>query len=769
MGEGHNPMRIIFWKELRAYFDSSLAYIFIVIFLLLSGAYLASNMFLSNVASMQTFFEVAPVLLLLFVPAITMRLVAEEKRLGTFEILRTKPMSTASIVVGKFLAAWCVVCCALVPTLLYVLILQSLGSIDSGATIGGYIGLILLGGVFAAAGVFGSSLSNNQIVALIISFVISFVLFALDKILIYVPLRLVSFVEYLGVGHHFSGLARGVLDTRDLVYYGSLIVLFVTTAAVSASQEPGQSLWRWRDFQLGRRFAKIVVFAGILVFVNLICMRAFVRVDMTDDKVYTLSNVTKNMLGSLDDNFLVRAYFSRELPPPYHNHRQSVRQLMEEYRAYSGGRFHYQFVNPSAMEREAQEAGITPVQVKVIRNNRFQNARAYAGLAFSYADKQDHLPVISSLDRLEYDITGSLMKLTTARLKTIAIATGLGGPAVTEMKNFISALSRQHDVTTVDVSARSPIPQTIQALLVIAPGRKLNEAEKVLLDQYVMNGGRIAFFINAIVSDRTHRKARLSDVNLDDMFDTYGWVVNKDIVADVRCAPYTLVERAGDNTSVTEILYPFYPVVSEFPIETTAMRINSPVTFSLVSSIDTRLASVRGVSSQVVAMTSRQSRRFPADSMSIDPLATLPTGTFTEANIPLAATFEGVFRSVFADSRDPVVREAVGSIGIRPVARSPKTRMAVVGDGDFLLDENMHGYDNAMFGVNVVDWLVGDSLLTTIRSREIAPRPLHEVSEETKLLVKYVSFGGPPGIVVIAGIGWMLLKNMRRRRHKNSF
>lgn len=765
-------MRKIFLKELRSYFDSTLAYIFIVIFLLLGGAYLASNVFLANVASMQTFFEVAPVLLMLFVPAITMRLVAEEKRVGTFEILQTKPLSTARIIVGKFLAAWFVVCCALLPTFFYVLIIQSLGSLDSGAITGGYIGLVMLGGVFAAAGVFGSSITSNQIVALIFSFVIGFVLFAFDRILMYVPLHLVSTVEYLGVGHHFSGLSRGVLDTRNLVYYGTLIVFFVTTAAVGASQEPGQSLWRWRDFNLGHRFAKVAVFIGILVFINLISMRTFVRVDLTDDKVYTLSDVTRTMLGTLDDNFLVRAYFSPDLPPPYHNHRKSVRELMEEFRAYSGGKFHYQFVNPFAgpqIEREAQESGITPVQLKVIRNNRFQNARAYAGLAFSYADKQEHLPVVSSLERLECDITGSLKKLTADRLKTIAIATGLGGPGVMQMRNFVAALSRQHEVVTVDISAHTPVPQNVHTLLVIAPDRRLREAEKVIIDQYIMNGGRVAFFVNAVAPDRTNRRARATELNLDDMFDTYGWVVNKDVVGDVRSAPFTLVEKAGDNTAVTEVLYPLFPVAAEYMQGTNIVRMNAPVAFSLSSSIDTRLAGVRGVAVQVVAMTSQRSGRFPVDSVSIDPVLPLPPSALTDAHIPLAATFEGSFRSVYADSRDPAVREAVAATGIQMVARSPKTRLAVVGDGDFLLDDRAHGYDNSAFGVSLVDWLVADTVLATIRAREITPRPLSEVSEETKTLVKYLSFAGPPGIVVVAGLVWTGWKKIRRRRHKSSF
>ncbi len=761
-------------KELRSYFDSSLAYIFIVIFLVLTGAYVAANLFLANVASLQTLFDVAPLLLLLFAPAVTMRLIAEEKRVGTFEIINTRPVSIGSIVVAKFLAGWILVICALLPTLIYVVTVSSLGNLDTGAVVGGYIGLVLLGAVFTAAGVFGSSLSNNQIVALIISFVIGFLLFAFDKILMYVPLSLVSTIEYLGVGHHYASLSRGVLDSRALVYFLSLVTMFLLLATVSTSQEPGQSFWRLKDFRLGQKFTRVLLVAGILLFVNLLALRHFVRLDLTDNKVYTLSDVTKNLLGSLDDTFLVRAYFSPELPPPYHNHRKGVQQLLEEYRAYSKGKLHYKFVYPlpgSTQEEEAIREGVTPIQVRVIRNNRFQRTSAYVGLVFSYADRQEHVPVLSSLERLEYEITASLKKMTSPELKTIGVLTGQGEPDRNEMRTFLDALSRQHALSFVDIARGALTPDRFSALLVVAPARRFTETEKLAIDQYLMRGGRIAFFINSVVPDETARRAKASDVNLDDMFDVYGWILNKDLVADARCAPYTMTESSEEQSFSTDVLYPFYPVASDFDPRDPLVRNLPPVAFSYVSSLDTRLATIRGVSARVVVTSSRQSRSFPADSADIDPHHSITPGTYTESMIPLGAIVEGSFRSAFADSRDPAVRELIGQSGSTSpfVARSPRTRVAIVGDGDFVQDSKLHGHDNVAFAVNLVDWLVGDTMLTAIRSRDVAPQPLTEVPEETKTFAKYFSFTAPPGIVIAMGLLWLLTKAARRRRHKNSF
>ncbi|MFN0158975.1 MAG: Gldg family protein [Bacteroidota bacterium] len=764
---------VILRKELRAYFDSSLAYIFITIFLLLAGAYVATNLFLANTASLVTFFEIAPLLLLMFAPAVTMRLIAEEKRVGTFEVLKTKPISIGQIVVGKFFAGWVLVCAALLPTMLYVVTISSFGDLDTGALIGGYLGLILLGGVFVAAGEFGSSLSDNQIVALILGFLICFVLFALDKVLAYVPIGLVSTVEYVGVGHHFSSLARGVIDSRDIIYYLSLIVLFVVLATVSASQETGQSLWRWRDFKIGQRFARASIVIGILVFANLISVRSFARFDITENQAYTLSDVTKKFLSSLDDTFLVRAYFSPELPPPYHNHRRSVQQLLEELRANSNGRFHYKFINPLAGAAEEQDAlreGITPVQVKVIRNNRFQSAKAYAGLAFSYADKVERLPIIESLDRLEYEMTASLKKMTSSELKTIGILTDGGGPGPERMKTFLGALGRQHAVVSVQFSNGPLMPQHYTALLVIAPTRRFTDVEKIQLDQYIMRGGRVAFFMNSVVPDAEMRYARPTEVNLDDMFDVYGWILHKDLVADGRCAPYLLREGLDQHTYASEVLYPFYPVASDFSKENDLLRSTGPVMFPFVSSLDMRLATIRGVTDHVVVMSSTLSRRYPVDGVVISPRTTVTPDEFEDKHISLGAVLEGNFKSAFSDIRDPSLRDIVTHTTAGTfIPRGQRTRLSIVGDGDFLLDEHVREYDNVSFAVNLVDWIVEDTVLSAVRTRDVAPPPLQEVSEQTKNVAKYFSFAGPPGVVILGGMLWMLIKGARRRRHKHSF
>ena len=223
----------IFRRELRYYFNSPVAYVVIIVFLAIIGWFFTSNLFLMNVASMRVVFDLVPLIFLFFVPAITMRLLAEEKKSGTLELLTTKPVRDLEIVLGKFLAAWVLVAATLAPTILYLITILSLGSIDIGPVFAAYLGLLLMGGVYVSIGILASSLTENQIIAFIISFLLVLALFMMDKILMYVPETFASTMEFLGTDYHFSNIARGVIDSRDVIYFGSLLGFSLFLATVS--------------------------------------------------------------------------------------------------------------------------------------------------------------------------------------------------------------------------------------------------------------------------------------------------------------------------------------------------------------------------------------------------------------------------------------------------------------------------------------------------------------------------------------------------------
>lgn len=232
-----NNIYSIFKKEVRSYFNSPIAYIFITLFLLLSGYFFGSTLFLQNQADLRSVFGFwVPFFLTLFVPAMTMRLIAEEKRSGTLEVLVTMPIRDSEVILGKYLAAFVLLLTAILLTFTYPLTISILGNADGGSIVGGYLGLILMGASYLAIGVYISSMTENQIVAFIISLTIIFALFMLDKILMLVPSGLVSILEYVSINNHFANIARGVIDSRDLIYYLSLIFLglFLATRTLAS-------------------------------------------------------------------------------------------------------------------------------------------------------------------------------------------------------------------------------------------------------------------------------------------------------------------------------------------------------------------------------------------------------------------------------------------------------------------------------------------------------------------------------------------------------
>ncbi len=225
----------IFKKELYAYFLSPIAYIVIAIFLIVTGWFFFSTFFLFNQASLRNFFALMPIMFSFVVPAVTMRLFAEELNIGSHELLLTMPVTIRQVVLGKYLAGAFFMVITLMPTLSYPLTISFLGQLDWGPVIGGYIGTFLLAGAFSAVGLFASSLTKNQIIAFIIAMAICFCLTMLDKMLFFIPSALLGFMGYLGADSHFANFTKGIIDTRDILYFAS--VAFVGLYATHMSIE----------------------------------------------------------------------------------------------------------------------------------------------------------------------------------------------------------------------------------------------------------------------------------------------------------------------------------------------------------------------------------------------------------------------------------------------------------------------------------------------------------------------------------------------------
>ena len=229
----------VYIKEMKSYFYSPMAYIFLVIFAVINGYFFTRTFFLFNQSDMRSLFNIIPLVYIFFIPAVTMSLIAKEKNLGTMEVMSTLPIKDYEFVLGKYLAALALIIIGLFFTGIHFITLVNFGTnIDYGALFTGYLGLFFAGAVYASIGTFSSSLFDNQVVAFIIGVFIVLMFFLFDKLLIFVPAFMAGIIQYLSVDYHISNMSRGVIDTRNVIYFISVISIFLfATVQVLSSRK----------------------------------------------------------------------------------------------------------------------------------------------------------------------------------------------------------------------------------------------------------------------------------------------------------------------------------------------------------------------------------------------------------------------------------------------------------------------------------------------------------------------------------------------------
>ncbi len=489
---------------------------------------------------------------------------------------------------------------------------------------------------------------------------------------------------------------------------------------------------------------KIFLVLGILVLVNFISVRIFGRLDLTKQKVYTLSDASKKLVGGLDDRITVKAYFTEDLPSPYNNNRRAVLDILNDYRAYSNGNVQYDFINPQGDkgEEDARQQGIPPVEVQVVNNDKLEVKRGYLGLVMQYEDKKEVIPVVQNLSSLEYDITSAMKRLTTKVKKRIGYTQGHDEPALDQMRQATQDISKQYDLVPVDLSKGGKVPDDINVLLMISPGKKFEDSAKYAVDQFLMRGGRIAFLLNKMNANLNsqYRFAQAVDLGLEDLLTQYGVRVNADLVRDAQCANITISQMQGPFQIQSQVPFPYLPAASNFDTQNPIVKDLQAVIFYFVSSVDTTLASAKGLKADVMIRSSKQSGRQSGFIM-LDPLQRLTKADLGESGIPLAVNVEGSFKSAFVGKQPAAV-----------LTQSPETRIVVVGDGDFMKDQFLGNKGNLLLFENIVDYLADDAGLITIRSKNVVQPPLEVVSDGTKKMLKYGDLLVPPLAVIAYGL-----------------
>ncbi len=420
-------------KELRGAFQSPVALLFFAVFVLVTlfSFFTASRFFARNIADVRPLFEWLPLLLIFLVSAVTMRMWAEERKMGTLELMLTLPLRTRDLVLGKFFAATALVGLGLALTFPLPIMVSLLGDIDWGPVIGGYLGALLLGSAYAAIGLAVSARTDNQVVALMLTLAVGGALYLVgtDSVVALFGNAPSELLRNIGTGSRFESIARGVIDLRDLVYYGSIVViaLALNMATLERARIDAGSTEGGRSLRRLTAFTALVVVNAVLANVWLAPV-ARARVDVTENGDYSISQVTRDTLAALPEPLFIEGYFSERTHPLLAPLVPQIRDILAEYEIAGRGRVSVEFADPNAdpelEERVQSEYGVRSVPFRVQDRTQQAVVNSYFHLVVRYGDTYETLSfddlievqfngddIDVRLRNLEYDMTRAIRKV----------------------------------------------------------------------------------------------------------------------------------------------------------------------------------------------------------------------------------------------------------------------------------------------------------------------------------------------------------------------
>jgi len=757
-------------KELKVYFSGVLGYLIIGIYLLINGLMLwvfngPFNILEGGYATLENYFGLAPWVFLFLIPAISMRTFSDELKSGMMELLVVRPFSLAQLIWAKFLGTFTVVLLSILPTLVYLWSVRVLGSpvgnLDWGAAIGSYIGLLALGAAYTAVSVFASALTSNNVVAFVLAVAMSFGMYlgfeSLADLYKFSGWELT--VRNFGMNEHYISMARGVLDLRDLAYFVSVVLLFFGLSLAVLGKNHLRS--PWRKFLLYPIAAIALVVLGHLL---------HVRWDLTEEKRYSLSEGTQSLLDRVEEPLLINVYLEGEFPAGFERLKIETRYMLEEWVAQNSNIF-FEFINPSSVENSTEfknqlaTKGINAVQLQVQKTDGQRVLNVFPGATMAYREKEVSAVLLEnvmvfdpaeqvniSIQQLEFNLARALNALLVEDKPKVGMVTGHGELSAVQTAGIGMALSENYTVDRfsmqtykadangdADISDMVRRMNTYDLLVVAKPTTPFNELDKYLLDQFIMGGGKMLWFIDGVHAEMDSLSfgpeflayPTIYDLGLTDLLFKYGVRINADLVQDVRCA------GVNDRRSVNPWVY--FPLwgATKHPAVANMNAVKGEFSSSL------ELLDVPNVVQTPLLLSSANARAVAAPhTVSLELLYNRPDPRgFTQRDVMAGVVLEGTFESAYANRLAPKAGK-----GIPQLKESTETAMAIFSDGDFIRNQvNLInpelprgqplplGYDqytgiqygNDDLVLNTVDYMLDDIGLMQTRTRDVKLRLLN--------------------------------------------
>ena len=727
-------------RELRGFFDQPTAYVLAVAFLGL-GLFLAfRSLYAMSAATLRPFFDLLPWLLVVFIPAVAMKSLAEERRGRTLEWLLAQPLTEVEIVLGKFLGNWLFVMITLAGTLPVAFGVLAASEADPGIMVAQYFGAALLTAQMVAIGVWASSMTRNQITAFILgaSMCFTLVLIGTPIVQIGLPRLIGGWAAQLSVISHFENVARGVVDLRDLLYFGSTCGLFLLLAVSSLSQERlSRQSGAFRRLRLGTG-----VIALAVLMLNLLGGSVRGRLDLTRDDLFTLSDGSRVILGALDDVVNLTVFVSDDLPQEIQLTERDVRDLVADLRGASNGMLNTAEVNPDDGEDEADQAssvGVMPIEFNVLRDDELQVKRGYFGLAVTYADEQEIIPVIDRADDLEFRLVSAIANMTNEDRPTLAFMSGFEAKESFQYRSFRESVADRYNITTVNLAADSlgppTVPDTVDVLVVAAPAQPLSPTAVRAIESYLDDGGAALLLLERHTINPQSPMTMPVTTGLEDLLARRGVEASDEMVFDLASSERVSVPQG------------YFNVIRPYPLW--------PIAFAGADH-----AITRDLSNATFGWAAPFT--WEEDNGAVTPLWQTTEGGGTQ---PAGAVIDP--RTEFATSEDELsvqtlavaIDLSAADVGETEDAEeaadpgpTPGGRIIAIGDGDFLEDRFVQANSqNVIFAANAVDWLAQDEALIGIRSKDRTPPALAFESDTGKNALKWGSLIGVPALFILFG------------------
>lgn len=803
-------------KELLQFFGSLIAYMILVVFALISGLFLwffdgNMNILSGGYASLSAFFDLAPWLYLFLIPAITMRLFSEEIRSGTMELLLTRPVSVLQLIVAKLFAAFFVVFLTLVLSLVYFFTVYYLGHpvgvIDVAATFGSYLGLLFLALIFLSVGLFTSSLSENQIVAFILAVLLSFFLFSGFELLsdLIPNVSLSTFLNSIGISSHYESISRGLLDSRDLFYFLTITVVFLSLTGIAL---------KWKRTLFNVQIKKVLPYLAVIFFMVILVQSRLFRLDFTAEKRYTLSSSSVRVLENLKGNMIAEVYLEGDMPPGFRRLKTAIEEKLADIQQYGKYSIYVRKIDPykevatndqKAYFNRLFQEGIVPTDLRIRTEQGITTKLVFPTVVFRLGERSLVLNVLKndpslaheenlnrSVEMLEFEFMNAIRTLVREKPIHVAFLQGHQEADSMHLADFSLALSSSFMVSRVNCDQMPTTKDSINVLIIANPQNKFPERDKLILDQYLMKGGKIIWLIDPVrvsldsLSEGMTTLALPVDLNLSDQLFHYGVRLNNDLIQDAECLKIRVnTAPIGSSPNYSLAQWYFSPLLHPLQTHPVGKNVN-PVSSEFLSSLDT-VSGNPEVKRSILLSSSPFSRKNEAPmQVNLGMIDRVPSREFfNRSNLIAGVMLEGKFSSVF---KNRMTDQLGMPADFRLAVESVPTQMAVFSDGGLLSNKVSRtagkepaisplGYDrvskitwgNRDFFYNLVQYMSDDASLVSLRGKSWQLRLLDKVKVSNQgNLIKWVNLLLPLLLVILGGVLFWWSRKRKNEKGKVS-